>query len=130
MAEPECGKLRSSSLSHWFGRLCIVAALAVVTVLAPAHAEASIQVYWDHGNIPAGQSRYGVQHNHYYNEMIVNNQGFLTNIHEETYCCGWKWGLSGIGSIWYSHADTWYAYPVCHNRDSFSYWVVWCDAEW
>jgi len=62
--------------------------------------------------------------------MVVNNQGFLTNIHEETFCCGNKWIINGIGTIAYSHNTTYFTIPWCKNRGTFSYWVPWCDAEW
>ena len=109
--------------------VAVVAALALAAQV-PSFAHAELYAYHWQSNIAAGGSEYGERHNHWYNEMIVNNQGFLTNIHESTFCCGNKWAMNGIGSVWLSHADTWYAMAICHNRGSFSYWVPWCQAEW
>src|SRR4051812_3074180 len=50
-------------------------------------------------NIGAGLSDGGDQHNHYYNEMVVNNQGFLTNIHEETFCCEINGSSMGLAPL-------------------------------
>ena len=112
---------------HRFAALGVALLLAAVT---PAAANARYYVYHWMQNIPADGQRVGERHNHYYHEMITNRQALLTHIREETYCCGWKWVVNGVGTISYSHASTWYALALCRNRDYFSYWVEWCAAEY
>jgi hypothetical protein len=103
----------------------------VLAAAIPANAIATIQTYHWMGNIPAHGSRVALtQHNHYYNEMVVNNQGFATGLHEETNCCGWVWVVNGFGTLTYSHPATYYDFPACRNRSAYSFWVEWCLAEW
>lgn len=79
-------------MSRW-RIVCLVLLLAAAI---PTLAAASIQNYHWMANIQAGGERSGDQHNHYYNDMIVNDQSFLTNIHEQTVCCGAKWSVNCI----------------------------------
>ena len=113
--------------------VAVLAATLLLAAVAPAQAAATLNIYHWMANIQGGGDRWGDQHNNYYNQMILNPGGaqlYRTGLREYTFCCGWVWEKTSLGSIWYSHPTTYYAFPTCRNREPFSFWVDSCSQEW
>lgn len=119
---------RLSGLRH---SLPISIALVGALVLVPVVLALS-RTYAANVNIPPGVAvTDGVRHNHTYNEVFWSSgAAWPAQIHESTICCGNKWIKTGNGNLALSHAATWFAEPLCANRDSITHFATYCVAFW
>lgn len=111
--------------------LLAATALACGLVVVPLAIAAS-RAYVNDQNIPASTAfTDGVKHNHTYNEVFwFSGASHASGLFERTSCCGDRWVKTGNGNISYSHGNTWFAEPFCHNRSGSTHFADNCVAQW